>query len=62
MFNCGVCHLAIGPRIPPTQVVVETRPTRYLNYDEEGKPIESKGTEIVKEMNVCPDCATKQVM
>ena len=61
-FICANCHVATAPRIPATLIVTHTRQVSYENPNvnrEEGEPptIISKGSEIVREVKVCPKCA-----
>jgi len=56
-FICYQCKASTLPRLPATPIIVETRKVKYLNYDAEGDEVHSKGTEIVKQVNVCPSCA-----
>lgn len=55
-FICGKCHKPTPPRTPTASVVVETRKMQYRNFNADGEEIVSKGSEIVKEINCCPDC------
>lgn len=57
-FICEACGTVTPPRTPSHLLVVETREKVYVNgFDEEtGKVRESKGREIVREIQVCPDC------
>ncbi len=57
MFRCAITGNVTKPGEPMTKVVVETRPTTYVNYkwDEEADEkvrIDSKGFETVKEIAV----------
>ena len=69
MFKCDRCDKITDVREPCHKVVVETRPKIYKtikvieNFKEEGvkteRVIESKGTEIVKELRLCTKCFTQ---
>lgn len=52
MFICAVTGKCSKPREPMIHVVVETRPKTYINYNMDGEPIISQGSEIVKEIGV----------
>ena len=54
MFVCANCGVVTLPRVASTPIITQTRKVQYLNNI--GEPI-SKGTEIVKEIRVCEDCA-----
>ena len=60
MFVCAVCANSADPRVKPVRVVVEARnvtyPERPLANDPGGH-----GTEIVREVNVCPACVGEVV-
>lgn len=66
MFKCQRCNKVTALREPCNKVVVETRPKVYKSVkviesfkDEEKKfekIIESRGTEIVKELRLCALC------
>lgn len=59
MFICQICHVTIGPRIPPIMKVVETRKVEYESpLDVDGMEQEpTYGREIAKEIRVCAGCA-----
>jgi len=53
MFKCEECGKVVGPKIRGKMKIIKTRLAIY--EDEEG--IErARGTEIVKEIRVCPEC------
>lgn len=59
-FRCEWCKESQPNGTKPTRLVIETRERIYLpRYDRSGAKIDNggKGTEIVKEMNVCSGCA-----
>lgn len=67
MFNCAVCGNPAPPATKPIILVTETRQVDYTNTltseDEYGKrtvrQIDSRGTEIVREVLIClPDAVT----
>lgn len=59
-FTCDKCHQAQVPHTKPIRVVVETRRRSYpRRYAKDGKKIIDEGghgSEIVREMNLCPLC------
>ncbi len=69
MFKCDRCNEVTALREPCNKVVVETRPRVYRSVkviesfkDEDKKiekVIESRGTEIVKELRLCSKCFAK---
>jgi rubredoxin len=72
MFICEICKSIVPPSTPATRFVVETRNTIYPPRKEthifrrNGRLVKQddpggRGTEIVKEMIVCPECARKQL-
>lgn len=61
MYICSNCHVCQLPRTPAIPLVVETRQVEYLveSSDPETEAISTKtvkGTEIVRELRVCPSC------
>ena len=64
-FICARCKASSIPRIPATPINLETRKVEYRNVnrtlDEDGVMGSvvkvSKGTEIVRQVFVCPACA-----
>lgn len=61
MFRCRVCKLVAPARTPAHTYVTTTRVKVYEvpTFDEEGEPTgvkEVKGSEIVREIQVCPTC------
>jgi hypothetical protein len=75
MFRCQLCHRLSAPHTPCHRLVVKRRSKEYsyrsrantfVRTDEKGKRKEhhtddpgGEGQEIVREVIVCPDCATK---
>jgi hypothetical protein len=74
MFICACCKKVVGPRVPQIKKVVETKmvnhPVRYGKKKREDKKdlfvrptnkIDNggTGTQIVKEIAICPDCVNK---
>jgi hypothetical protein len=70
MFICEICKSIVAPSTPATRLVVETRNTTYPFrkdahiFRRDGKLVKQddpggSGTEIVKEVIVCPECARK---
>ncbi len=68
MYRCEKCGIVVPPRHKLNRVVVETRDKEYPVYRprkgkrrrnrEAPEPIRfAKGTEIVKEVRVCANCA-----
>lgn len=66
MFRCERCQSLVPPDVPVTRLIAETRPVIYprrpganrkskkgIKPDDAG----GRGFEIVRELNVCPDCA-----
>lgn len=58
MYICEVCGVVTKPREPQHLKVVEIRERTYDNgFDEDGKALISKGTEIVREIRTCFECS-----
>ncbi len=69
MFRCEKCDHVVEPGTPAQHVVVQRRPVEYPERREPlsrrpGRQFRDKtvdkggeGSEIVREMKVCPDCA-----
>lgn len=65
MFNCQLCKETIGPKVHANRVITETRNVEYHNefYREDDwgnkqkHEVDSRGTEIVKEVLACGPCA-----
>jgi hypothetical protein len=55
MFYCQSHNGPSRPSESPIKVIVQTRPKRYINVVNK-KTIESFGSEIVREIQVCKDC------
>lgn len=51
MFISGFTKHVSEPGEKPVRVVLETRPVRYTRTSEEGEPLISSGSEIVREVN-----------
>lgn len=51
MFNCDFCKKTTAPREPMQRLVVQTRKRIYVHGEDE-----SIGSEIVKEVALCPRC------
>ena len=62
MFRCENkgCNKVVPRYQPINKIVTETRPARYVNEPtKRGRTeVETFGEEIVKEINVCPECYT----
>lgn len=62
MFKCEMqkCGVVTQPRQPANRIIVQTRKTRYENMihrgPHKGEMLVTEGTEIVKEIKVCPTC------
>jgi len=50
-FRCEKCGKVAPKGVSPVMEVIETRPKTYPNG--------GHGTEIVKEIKLCPECAKK---
>lgn len=50
-FICGLSGKQSKPREKPVRVVLEERPTTYINVDAEGEQISTYGREIVREVD-----------
>lgn len=59
MFICYICEKPSQPNEKQTKKVVKTRPAIYKHLDEKGYAKPGKGTEIVKEVSICPRCAAE---
>jgi len=75
MYRCDVCDRVVPANTPCTRIVVETRAVEYPEREDahwtppsaggKGKWIDDpggSGTEIVRELRVCPDCAAARAM
>ena len=51
-FSCQQCGKQVGSGVKMTKIVTESRRKFYKEH--RSKPV---GTEIVKEIGVCPECA-----
>lgn len=62
-YICGNCHVSQPPRTPAIPIVVETRKVEYTVQSRDPENDEAfitkvvKGSEVVKEVRVCPGCA-----
>ena len=56
MFKCEKCGRITEPGEKQHKKVIETREKIYKNEDKHGNIKTSKGTEIVKEINICEEC------
>lgn len=59
MFKCKICGNITQPGEKQYKKVVKTRNKIYHNLDKYGRERISKGSEIVKEINVCEECSKK---
>lgn len=60
MFRCQKCNTTTNPGEKETKIIIETRKVSYKkpSYDKGKKFITTThGTEIVREIKVCPRCA-----
>lgn len=60
MFKCKICGKMTQPGEKQYKKIVKTRNKTYHNLDKYGKERISKGSEIVKEINVCEKCAKEE--
>lgn len=58
MFKCGICGEITKAGEKQNKKIVETREKEYVYVNKHGKEVTSKGSEIVKEINVCEKCST----
>ncbi len=58
MFKCDNCKRITQPREKLTKYPVEYR-DRVYQYERKRRTIATYGKEIVKEINLCEDCAKK---
>lgn len=59
MFKCGICKKTQPPQTKLIRRVVEARDVKYAIHDVEGGLVKTtRGYETVREVNVCPKCAT----
>jgi len=63
MFKCQNkgCHRLVPRYQPVNRVVLETRSKNYVNHIKKGRnemTVETSGEEIVREIDVCPECYT----
>lgn len=57
MYRCDICGKVTKSGEKQNKKIVETRDKIYNYRDKYGKERVAKGTEIVKEINVCKKCA-----
>ena len=60
MYRCEICKQVTKPGEKQNKKIIKTRDRIYHNTDKYGKEIISEGTEIVKEINVCDKCFSKE--
>lgn len=53
MFICGTCDIVQAPKVASHPHVVEQR---FVDYNDSDGNFISSGTEIVKEIRICPTC------
>lgn len=56
MFRCEMCGNVTKPKEKQHKKIIKTREKNYTYLDEYGNKKISKGTEIVKEINICEKC------
>jgi len=72
MYRCEVCDRVTESGTPSNRIVIETRPTEYPHREKvhwhpptdrgQGKWVDDPGgvgTEVVREIRMCPECAAK---
>jgi hypothetical protein len=63
-FICEKCGDKVGPGISPKKKVIQTKKVTHIDIykDEEGRThkVETPGTQIVKEINICPKCVVME--
>ena len=59
MFKCQMCGKVTEPKEKQYKKIIKTRSKTYHNLNKYGKEKISKGSETVKEINVCEECANK---
>ena len=60
MFKCELCGKITKAGEKQHKKVVKTRDKTYINIDKNGNEKKTTGTEIVKEINICEECAMKE--
>lgn len=60
MYRCEICKKTTKSGEKQNKKVIETREKIYHYIGKDGKEKTSKGTEIVKEINVCEKCLNKE--
>ena len=60
MFRCEKCRRITKTNEKQYKKVIKTREKSYKNENTYGKVKETKGTEIVKEINICEKCLEKE--
>lgn len=60
MFKCEQCGRITKAGEKQTKKIIETRNKTYINEDRNGNKKKTEGAEIVKEINLCEECASKE--
>mgnify|MGYP004606900099 CR=1 FL=1 len=60
MFKCELCGKTTKAGEKQTKKIIQTRDVKYSNILPNGKEKISDGYEIVKEINICEECAKKE--
>lgn len=60
MFKCELCGKITKAGEKQTKKIIKTRDKIYSYKDKKGNEKESVGKEIVKEINICEECAKKE--
>lgn len=60
MFKCELCGKTTKPGEKQIKKIVAKRDVKYSNILPNGKEKISDGYEIVKEINICEECAKKE--
>lgn len=60
MFKCEICGKITKAGEKQTKKIIVTRNVKYSNILPNGKEKITDGTEIVKEINICEECAKKE--
>lgn len=61
MFRCEKCGKITKPGEKQSKKVIKTREKSYINKDKYGKEKITIGHEIVKEINICEECFSKEI-
>lgn len=71
MYRCEICKSVVPANTPTHRLIAETRPATYPHRPQANRPVKKRdrkvnpddpggrGTEIVRELIVCPRCAGK---